>query len=99
MRERRLMPAVSGVFSLLPGMRVTITSSKSPGSRHTGETAKDGFAEFWLPRDTEYSIEVVSPGFKRRHIRRVKVGGALQYTSTAYVQVQLQVGSPKVRVE
>jgi hypothetical protein len=80
-------------------MHVTVTPNQPAGPRRTGATKGDGFAEFWLPRNAEYSIEVESPGFKRRRIEGVMVGPVLEHTSTTYVQVQLQVDSPKVTIE
>lgn len=94
-----IVQAVDSTWLPLPGMRVTVTSTKPGGHRQTSETKREGFAEFWVPRDTEYSIEVAAPGVKRTRVKRVIIGPALEYTSTAYVQVQLHVDSPKVTIE
>jgi len=80
-------------------MRVTVTPTKVAGTRWAGTTNGVGFAEFRLPRDATYSIEVESPGFKRRRIESVIIGPPFESTPTAYVQVQLQVDGPTVTVE
>ena len=90
-----IVQAVDVTWLPLPGMQVTVTPTKPVGTAVVSKTEKDGFAEFALPRDAEYSIEVEAPGFKRKRVKGVKIGPVLQYTSTAYVQVQLQVAPPE----
>ena len=92
-----IVQAVDSNWLPLPGMQVTIIPSR--GTKCIAQTKRDGFAELWLPRNAEYSIEVESPGFKRKRVKSVKIGPVLEYTSTAYVQVQLEVASPKMTIE
>lgn len=94
-----VVQAVDSTWLPLPGMQVTVTPGKAGGVRHTGTTEKNGFAEFWLPRQAEYSVEVESPGFKRKRVKGVTIGPVLEYTSTAYVQVQLRVENPKTTID
>jgi hypothetical protein len=94
-----VVQAVDATWLPLPGMAVTITSPTNKRQKHTSMTKRDGFAEFWLPRGAEYTIEVGSPGFKSKRIKDVHIGPVLEYTSTAYVQVQLQVAAPREIIE
>jgi hypothetical protein len=86
-----IVQAVDTAWLPLPGMRVTVTPTSPRGTPIVADTKRDGLAEFALPRNAEYAIEVVSPGFKRTRVKGVRIGPVLRYTSTAYVQVKLQV--------
>jgi hypothetical protein len=90
-----IVQAVDTTWLPLPGMQVTVTPTKPRGTPIVADTKRDGFAEFALPRNAEYAIEVVSPGFKRNRVKSVRIGPVLEYTSTAYVQVKLQVEAPR----
>jgi hypothetical protein len=94
-----VVQAVDTLWLPLPGMEVTITASADSRAKHKGVTMSDGFAKFWLPRGAEYTVEVVSPGFEKKRVKDVLIGRIWKYTPTSYVQVQLQVASPKEPIE
>jgi hypothetical protein len=78
----------------VPGIRVTVVPA--PGSPSTvARTGRLGFAEFWLPRGAEYSIEVQHPSFRKKRIDHVRIGKS-ELSPTAYVQIQseLRQGGP-----
>ena len=79
----------------LPGVEVTLKPKK--GKPEVARASNDGQARFWVPRDTDYSIEVKATGFKTVRIKTAHFVNSSLFP-TAYVQVQLHIAGPMVTV-
>jgi len=80
-------------------MQVTVTPTGGGAAASVGDTKREGFAHFWLPRNAKYTVDVQAPGFKRKRVKNVHIGPPLLYTATAYVQVKLKIAAPKEIIE
>ena len=94
-----IVQTVDPLWLPLPGMEVTITPRGGRGAKSAANTGKDGYAEFWLAREAEYSVEVKSPGFKRKHLRSLQITKSSEASPTAFVQFKLELSGPFVTVE
>lgn len=90
-----VVQVVDPLWLPMAAIKVVVVAASS-GEQQVGRTGPRGFTEFHLVRGAEYSIEVRSPGFKRRLVEHVRIGKS-QVSPTAYVQVQLEprgIGGP-----
>lgn len=94
-----VVQAVDPLWLPLPGMEVTISPHEGRSASKAARTDRNGYAEFWLAREAEYSVEVKSPGFKTKWMKSLRITGRSEASPTAYVQFQLELAGPFVTIE
>ncbi len=85
-----VVQVVDPLWLPMPSIQVTVAAVGSDAERKSVRTGRQGFGEFWLPRGVEYSIEVHSPGFRRRRVDHLRIRKEPGLSPTAYVQIQLE---------
>ena len=82
----------------IPGAEVTVVG-KSGAGQMASKTGREGYAEFWLPREADYAIEAALVGFKAKRVNGIRIAKQSDSSPTAYVQIQLVPAGPFVTVE
>ncbi len=88
-----VVQVVDPLWLPMPGIHVTVTQAAPGTESRVARTGRQGFAEFWLPRGAEYSIEVHHPSFRKKRIEHVRIGKS-EVSPTAYVQLQFELREP-----
>jgi hypothetical protein len=94
-----VVQVVDPLWLPIPGAQVTVVAEEHGSGRMTSTTGREGYAEFWAPREAEYAVEARLVGFKPKRVKGIRIGKQSDASPTAYVQIQLALAGPFVTVE
>lgn len=84
-----VVQAVDPRWLPIPGAEVAVAPRGGKGAPMVVRADKDGYAEFWMARETEYSVKVSVIGFKPSKTQSIRISSATTSSPTAYLQLQL----------
>jgi hypothetical protein len=67
-----VVQVVDPLWLPIPGADVTVVG-KSGAGQMVSKTGREGYAEFWLPREADYAVEAALVGFKAKHVKGVHI--------------------------
>jgi hypothetical protein len=92
-----IVQIVDPAWDPVPGAHVTVKSldGNVRSKSQSVDTDNQGCARFFVPADSDYTIEVKSPGFKNGALKLLHLPKSSAAFPTAYVQLKLDLaGSP-----
>jgi hypothetical protein len=81
------------------GATVTVSSLASKAHSSSAHTGDKGYTEFFVPPDTDYSIEVKMQNFKNARLKHLHISKPESSARTAYVQIVMKITGTAIEVD
>jgi hypothetical protein len=95
-----IVQIVDPVWSPIPGAEVTVRPLSGKAKLSSNYTDAEGYAKFFVPGDTDYSVEASLHGFKNARLKRIHLSKRSDPSPTSYVQFKMDLsGSRTIMVQ
>jgi hypothetical protein len=94
-----VVQAVDPDYLPIVGATVSVSSLANKSHSVSAHTGDKGYAEFFVPPESDYSIEVRIQNFKDARLKRLHISKPESSARVAYVQIVMKIAGRTVEVD